>query len=410
MISAAGRARLIIELVRSRFVEFGWLLPALFPLAMVGGRGLFNTTFYLYICWAALALPGLRLPLPRALAAALALLLAAYLPSVLVAVDPARALKLWLTVLLYVSVAPITLAMLNRHPDKLDELLKLLGLGAVATLLACYADLAKSLLLLDNFVARLDLRAVELSFYLPFLLAWLSAHAPARWRKAAGTAALVALSVFVVVSAERGALVGLLAALAGLGLLVLRLRPAYVLAAILAVLALAFALNGEALLRGLAGGIDQAVQLDAFSSGRLTLWWQALQHPPANPWLGVGMGNVENNTAVITLNGHAVRHLHNLWLDAWYETGLLGLAALVGLFALGIAQAIRVWRRLDAAARPTAGLFMAAALALIAQTQFSLSYMSREFNIYTLLCLAVLMHLGARDRPPAASASPDRKS
>ncbi|MFN3986155.1 MAG: O-antigen ligase family protein [Rhodocyclaceae bacterium] len=386
------------------FVSHGWLLPAFFPLALLGGRGAFNSLFFLYLLWAALAAPLWRHAwrtqgAERGLPLVLGGLFLAYLPSACLALEPLRALEIWLRTLLYASVAPITLAVLAQAPGKLQDLLRALGIGAGAALLGCYADLAKTEWLHDAYVARLELRAVDLPFCLPFLLGWLALSRPPAWRRAAIVAALAAVASFVVISDERGSLVGLLAALAGLGLLVMRAHPGRVVAAIAIVVAVAMALNGPALLRGLTTEGALFTQLDAFSSWRLSLWLQALQNPPDNLWLGVGMGNVEHYATVVTLNDHPVRHLHNLWLDAWYETGLLGLAALLATLTYAFAQAARAWRRLADAERVRAGLFLTAAIAVIAQTQFSISYASREFNIYVFLCLAAVLHLGRQAKP-----------
>ncbi len=386
----------VINKIQSSFINFGWLMPAFFPLAMIGGRGLFNSAFYFYVLWALLTAPLLRHKCSRSFTVAVGLLLAAYLPSIIFAVDPARTLKIWITVLLFSSVAPITLVVLSLHPEKLDDLMRALGLAALAAVAACYADLAGLGLFADSFVPRLDLRAVDLPFYLPFLLAWLGSTLRPNWKRPAIAGALIALSAFVVISDERGSLIGLVAALLVMGALVFDLSPARLIAAVLACIAFALLLNGDGILRGLSGEGDWLTRLDAFSSWRITLWSQALENPPTNIWFGVGMGNTEHYPDVITIKGHVVRHLHNLWLDAWYETGLLGLTALVGLILTGFARIARAWRELDTKSRQIAGLVLTAAIALIAQAQFSISYASREFNIYFLLCLALLFHLEAR--------------
>jgi len=78
--------------------------------------------------------------------------------------------------------------------------------------------------------------------------------------------------------------------------------------------------------------------LDTFSSGRMRLWRGAVEHPPANPWIGVGLRNVENHREVF--GALTVQHLHNIFLDVWYDTGLLGLAALLGLLGYLCARAL----------------------------------------------------------------------
>lgn len=391
-----------------RFLAAGWLLPAFFPLAMTLGRGAINSLLALYVVWALLALPGLRVRGQRVFLWLLAALLASYLPGFALAQDPARAAKLWGLVLAYTSIAPITLAVLERHPERLDDLLRMLGIGGLAALTASYVDWGLLLLRPQPLVPRLDLRAVDLAFCLPFLAAWLWAALetrPRAQRVAAAVGATALVAVFIVASEERGALIGLLTAVATMGLLRLRLGLTRVALLAITLLGFALALNGDALLRGLRNDGALFAVLDDFSSLRLTLWSQALANPPEVQWIGVGMGNTQFYPAVVDLGEIRVRHLHNLWLDAWYETGWVGLTMLVTTLAYVFVQVARHWTRLSPATRRHASLFATAALAVLAQTQFSISYASREFGLYVFLCAAVLLHL-CRAGAPGARGTP----
>lgn len=393
-----------------RFTHSGWLMPAYFPLALIVGRGVFNSALALYILWALIAAPALRQNGQRTFLMLLLGLLAGYLASVTVALDPARTLKLWATVVLYLSIAPITLSMLAMHPDKLAHLQRALGIGAVMALVVAYIDLAVIRLTSEHFIPRLDLRAVDLAFCLPFMLAWLWRALDGAWRLVGVGIALLALVGFVVLSDERGSLMGVLTACTLMGLLVLRLKAWQVLVVMGGLLGFAFMANGDALLRGLSGGNELFGQLDALSSSRLTLWSQALSNPPANLLFGVGMGNAQYYPGVMNLGEITVRHLHNLWLDAWYETGLLGLGLLISLIAFVFARTATTWRRMTHEQQASAGLFLTAALAVIAQTQFSISYASREFGLYVFLCFSVLLHLARqteRNEPRATTAGID---
>jgi teichuronic acid biosynthesis protein TuaE len=166
---------------------------------------------------------------------------------------------------------------------------------------------------------------------------------------------------------------------------------------------LAVALNGEALLRNLSKGEDRFSQLDAFSSGRLTLWTQAILNPPDNWLIGAGMGNARHHMEAVSIHGNLVKHLHNIWLDAWYETGALGLAMLVGLLLYVFSTTARHWKAITGQDRLGAALFLTGALTILAETQFSISYASREFGIYAFTCFAALLHLARR-----AASSPTR--
>lgn len=401
--------------LHAHFLRCGWLVPALFPLALAGGRAGFNILFYGYIVWALLGVkaprkvaPTASPPMPAGPIVLLLACLAAYLPGISQAIDAGAALKSWGTLVLYASVLPLTLHVLNSAPDKLETLMRALGIGALATLVLSYAELAVMLLSKDHFIARLDMRAVDLPFCLPFLLGWLGQLPYAQTtRRLAQLAAIVAVCAYVVLSDERGSVIGLLVVLLALLVMVRRLPVLKGLLAVALCCTLALWLNGAALLRGLSDPSSSLFeQLNAFSSWRLTLWLQALALPPPHPWIGVGMANAQHYPIVALPIGLEVRHLHNVWLDAWYETGWLGLAALLTTLA---GAAMAVWRCLqlpDGRARTCAALAASAALAIVAQAQFSISYASREFNLYCLLALAIVLHLKGRSAEPAPAATP----
>ena len=300
----------------------------------------------------------------------------------------------------FASTGLITLAILHRDPDKLNTLIKALGLGGLLLLAVSYVELARLLVSKDHLVPRLDLRAVDLAFCAPFVIAWILGHQadrglqpPAAYKYGLAAATLALFGLYIALSEERGSVVGFLVALAGLGIFVLRLRPPHLVLLMLLALTGAAVINGEALLRGLSTDADWFTRLDTFSSWRLTLWQQALQHPPEHILIGVGMGQAQFYPEVVGLNDISVRHLHNLWLDAWFETGFAGLGALLLLLGYGGYRGLRGWRQLAPDQAFQIGLFITAALAVTAQAQFSISYASREFGIQVFLCLAAILHL-----------------
>jgi O-antigen ligase len=388
--------------IRNRFLQYGWLAPATFPLTMIGGRGLFHTIFFLYVLWALASARKLRIENHRTYLLLFLLLMASYAISIPFATDVTRALKSWGTLLLFSGSTLVTLAMLQQQPDNLRRLLSALGVFGLIAVFAAYADLGHILLFEDEFMPRLQLKAVSLTFYLPFLLAWLWLAIDVRGRRLAAIAlAITAITGYVILSEERSAFVGLICALACLGILVLRARVYLTLAFVAGVVMLAVTLNGEALLRGLSGGQDSFAHLDAFSSGRLTLWSQAIQYPPDNWLIGAGMNNARYHVEAVSIDGYLVKHLHNIWLDTWYETGALGLAMLVGLLIYIFSTTARRWKAITGQDRLGAALFLTGALTILAEAQFSISYASREFSIYAFTCFAALLHLArsAASRP-----------
>lgn len=102
-----------------------------------------------------------------------------------------------------------------------------------------------------------------------------------------------------------------------------------------------------------------------------------------------------------------VKHLHNFLMDAWYETGLLGVGVLVLLIGLVFARLGCAWRRLSAEDRQRAGVLLAAALAIITAGLLSFGYTSRYFACYGFACLGGLSYFAMS--PAAADKSLDRR-
>ena len=381
------------------FLAWGWLLPAYLPLAMLIGRGMFHTLLAGYFFWSICAWPQLRLREQRLFVALLALLALAYLASVPLAAHPALAFKIWATTCVFLAVGLITLGTLERCPAELPRLLRTLATAALLTVLASYLEWGVLAATREQLVHRLALRAVDLPLLLPFLaagaLAWGRRHQLAdAWML---TASCGAVALFVIVADERSVMFGLLVALGGLGVLHAGWRRGVLMAgALIVVLLSANALKPDS---PTPGDPFSFAALDHLLSLRLTLWSQALVHPPANAWLGVGMGHAQYALDVMNLNGQlTVRHLHNVWLDAWFETGWIGLTALVSLLAASVLRVTHAWPRLDNTQRRQLALFLIATLAVGMQSQFSISYSSREFCIYGLGCVAVLWHLAGQAR------------
>ena len=100
------------------------------------------------------------------------------------------------------------------------------------------------------------------------------------------------------------------------------------------------------------------------------------------------------------------KHLHNFLMDAWYETGLLGVGALLALIGSVLARLSGNWRNLSPEDRQRAGILLSALMAIIAAALFSFGYTSRYFALYGFVCLGGLSYFAAIRA--AADRSPDR--
>lgn len=383
------------------FFHWGWLLPALLPFSQLGGRGLFNTLVYLYALWGLASCYQRQVRLERTVLIPYLLLLSAFLLSIPGALDTAEALHTWLTFALQSAVLLLTLAALGADADSPQRLLNAMALGAALTLGTVYLILPYHLFAFSGqpFAPEYQLREDNLPFLLPFILGWLWQRRAHRWCYAAMVAVTALALGYVVLAQGRAALLGMVVSLALFSALTWQWRWRRILGMAGLVLALGIALNIQPFLKM---QLDPTRPLDAFTAGRSALWRQALADPPAQPLVGVGLGNVAQHQAMLRfqLGGDfkQVKHLHNFLLDAWYETGLLGLGALLGMLGSVLVRLLRVWRELSAIQRQQAGIWLAAAAALLSAGLLSFSYTSRQLACYLFLCLGALSHLCSRPK------------
>ncbi|MCA1924763.1 MAG: O-antigen ligase family protein [Thiobacillus sp.] len=377
------------------FLRWGWLLPAFFPLAQILGRGVFNSLSGLYFLWALLALPGLRAGLGSAgrepFFILYALLLVIWSVSLTVAADPAKGMETLARYLQYSLAGLFTFLALRQVADGPVRLLRMLSLGALLSIAVLYVQLPY-FYWATEFDPTQQLREDNLPWLLPFVLAALGLSKQPRWL-AAGT--ILIFAFYIMVSQGRAALAGLIAGLALFGALAYGIRKRY-LAGIAVAGLVTGALLSERFFRGLTGFRLDFATLDRFSSGRATIWMQALTSPPDNPWLGVGLGNVTSHWQVLQIGHFAVKHLHNFVFDAWFETGYLGLLALSALFGAGYAAIIRAWTHLTTPHRQIAAAAIAASVAILVAGLFSYSYTSRQFALYLYVLFALMLDLARR--------------
>ncbi|MEI2742987.1 MAG: O-antigen ligase family protein [Candidatus Competibacter sp.] len=382
--------------VESAFFQHGWLLPALLPLAELGGRGLYNTLVSLYGVWGLLGLWSRRQRLDPAVTLFYLLVLGVFLAGIPGAMSAGESMRLWPGFLASSLSLLLVQAALWESPDALDRLLRAVALVGVSVLIGLYGLAMYYRLEFSgrSFDPVLQLQEDNLPFLLPFLLAWIWWRDGDVRRRYGGMAAAVAIVLaYVALSEGRAALLGLLVGLIVFGKLVLGWRWRWIAALAAAVLAAAIVLNPEPFRKM---NLDPARPLDAFTAGRTALWRQALAHPPQRPWLGVGLGNGHRAAEILSfeLNGQKIQvhHLHNFLLEAWYETGILGVGALLGLIGAVFGRLARQWERLSLQDRQRAGVLLAAASGIMGSALLSFSYTSRHFA-YLFLCLGALSYL-----------------
>jgi O-antigen ligase len=307
---------------------------------------------------------------------------------------------------------------LRESPMNPDRLLDGMAVFGALTLAGLYLLLPWYLLGLSGqpFDHETQLREDNLPFLTPFLLAWLWRRGPLRWRYITMVSVVALVMGYVALAEGRAALLGLIAALMVFSSLILGWRLRWTALLVLLVLSIAIAVNTRPFLKM---ELDPEQPLDAFTAGRTALWRQALAHPPPRPWLGIGMGNgayagEEVLSFELDSHNHQVKHLHNFVLDAWYETGLLGVSLLFALGSMVFVRLIRIWRFLSVQDRQRAGVWLAAAAALLTAGLLSFSYTSRQLACYLFIACGALTALSCprldEATPPAVvDTDPDKR-
>lgn len=384
-------------------------MPAVLPLTQLGGRALFNSVAGLYALWGLLGLWSRRDRLDRTTTLLYLTLLGVFLLGIPGAIDPAEALRSWGAFLmqsLSLLLMQVALRESPGHPDRLLDAMALFGGITLAglVLLLPYYGLGWSG---QPFDPSSQLQEDNLPFLLPFMLGWIWRQGDGRWRYGAMVGITAVALGYVVLSEGRAALLGLIAGLATFCWVALgwRLRWSALLAAM--VLVIGIIANTAPFHKS---ELDLNHPLDAFTAGRTILWRQAIQHPPERAWLGMGIGNGSYAREVLSfdLGGDRVqvKHLHNFLMDAWYETGLLGLGALLILIGAVFGRLVLSWRRLSAEDRQRAGVLLAATLAILTAGLLSFGYTSRYFACYGFACLGGLSYFAML--PATVDTGPDR--
>ncbi|MGH8525329.1 MAG: O-antigen ligase family protein, partial [Gammaproteobacteria bacterium] len=338
-----------------------------------------------------------------AIVALYGILIVAFLLGVPGAAEPDSGFKQWCTFLAYSSGVFFILASLQRVPNGIERLITGFGVSGLIVLATLY-------LLLFVHVGDEDFRPNRhmlednLPFLTPFILYYLHDHGPKR--PAVPVLALLAAIIgYILLSRGRSALLGLVVALGCYGALVLRWRTRTLVAVTSIIISVLVASYGNQFLRGAWSRQAVIEAVDDFTSYRSTLWRQALAAPPDNPFVGVGMGNTSRNRSLMSMKirqstvvAHA-KHFHNFLLDAWYETGIIGLMSLLAWLGLMLRRGVRAWRSAAGLAQQHAGLFLAASMSILTSALFSFSYRSKPFSLYLFIFLAALAFLDQSRRP-----------
>ena len=374
----------MLRRVREQFFQVGWMLPALVPTASSLGRALGNMVFFVYLLWALLALRprDLRL-LPPPVVWLHSLVVILFLLGVGIAPESGEALHTWFRWTTYSLVLPVTLAVLTQRPLDAARLLHWLGIAALVALANFILQLFAAWWQGLNIAGTVN--GMVMAYLLPFLIVWLGDRfGGAAARRIQIAAATTAFAGLLIADSSTELLV------AGGGMLMLaafRSRYGLRLLWVLVLLVPMVMLVELVPKLGQTQGLDMLALFDVWSSHRVTLWLGAFQSPPPNLWLGVGMGNARYFDPVADVE---VKHFHNFLIDAWYETGILGLIALLALLGYLLVSVVRRLRAAPRSLVDSASPWIASVLAVLIASMLDNSYGSISFCFLMFFELAVL--------------------
>lgn len=380
--------------LQKAFFSWGWLTPAVLPIAQVLGRAVFSILIVLYFLWGTLSLYGQQQKIERSVLGLFSALLLAFLMSVPGAEDLARAWHKWLKFLVYSMCFMFTLVALQQEEGNFERLCRAFALAGVGLLAVLYLHLGYVLWTSAEFIPAQQLKEDDLPFLLPFLLYGLLRVEKREYHAVLGGILLLSALFYVVLSEGRTALLALLVALILYGVLVMRwhlgkvLLSAILTATVLVTVASTTFTHVESAANG---GETWIETLDRVSSGRTVLWRQAFIYPPESVVTGAGMGNARYAEKALTLDeGEQVRHFHNLFIDAWYETGLFGLVAMMAWLVFVLARAWSDWQNSAAEDRDQLGLLLSSSFAILTAAQLGPSYASSLVSVYLMVLFAAL--------------------
>lgn len=386
--------------IRTSFYTWGWLLVTVLPLAQVVGRAAFTIVGLIYLVWAAIGLRWGHVRIDRNILILYAILIATFLLSIVFVSNRQSGFEAWINFVLYSSVSIVIAARAGVEGFDCERFIKCLGFVGIATVILVWVMYGLQYRQ-EGFMPQRQMREDNLPLLMPFVLYTLVASH--RRKSFWGTAGVVLGAVFayIVISRGRAALFGLIVALAVYAVMVLGARLRWTLVAAFLMVTAAVIVSGKGFIRGAHNEKSVIAMIDKASSYRTAIWRQAIESPPENLWLGVGIGNA-GNIPVYRLDNRyvaTVRHLHNFILDCWYQTGFIGLLALTAWLGYLFRSAVRGWRDSECFVSGQIGTLLSGSAAIVGAALLSFSFDSKQFACYLFIFLCVAAHVGQQAKP-----------
>ncbi|MDP1658182.1 MAG: O-antigen ligase family protein [Methylotenera sp.] len=381
------------------FQQNGWYLLMFLPLLDLAGRAVFNIVFYVFAL-TALMTATVSWRLPKVQMVLFVALHVSILLSLLFTHNIATLYQPWLKYTAEMSAFFILLYYLRNKVASTQHIFNWLGgVGALTIVVALTIMLIQWVR--EPNIAFLVGRVNKdvLPWLIPFAIPWIYQQAKPQYRWMA-VLGLIAMTLFIGIGTQgRTTILATILATSVLFVMYFRIKFWQVALALLLVVG-SIATVMPKVMRG-ALDVPSAQILDRLTSGRAVLWRQAIQHPPENPWVGIGFGNKEGKAVVTYIGEEKVKHLHNLFMDCWYEIGYLGLSIFILWLGYHCILLLRIRRSGTDIEQKQAAILCASIVAMVVEGMFAVSMNSRMFAVYLCLVFALATHLATRQNPKA---------
>jgi O-antigen ligase len=290
------------------------------------------------------------------------------------------------------SVFPITWMVLEKQGEiAAQRLVKWVALLGIAMVVVAYGQLFY-LLQQPDFTPIQQLKEDSMPYLLPFILLFINrlTNTKLRWLGIITASSVILFYIFL--SEGRAAQLAAVFALFLFFVIALNVRWYAALLTCMACMLAVILGNLETFVQ--LSGSEQGIYdvMNQFTSYRWELWDNALTHAPGWNLIGYGMGNIRYIDQIVTFaSGSKVAHVHNFILDLWLETGWFGLIAFLLFITSIISAAVNRFATLQFEKRMIVGAALAGSGAILLAGLFSFSYNSKQFGVYLMLCLALLL-------------------
>ncbi|MCW8889093.1 MAG: O-antigen ligase family protein [Sedimenticola sp.] len=363
------------------FHRHALLLPVIVMASYYIGRGLGDTLQLFYLLCGLYALKYMDLRPYRLPVILLVLLLSLFLISVFYPDFSARSLKYWMLYGLSGMVMVFTLGASVLAISEVDRRV-LIGVS-IALLLGVAIDLGYFFFVFNDFHPATQVNGMILATLAP-LIFFYAGEKPGSTVTVYSLFYIFSLAVLLVSDSRTELLMLLIGAAFYLTFFKKKLFVLFVIIPVIllvAIIADGYFFSSQLLT------IDGSMYqwLDQLSSKRLSIWAEAIAHPPENYLTGTGM-----KRSIEFLNlGHA-KHLHNMFIEIWYETGLLSLLVYIALLVSLLAGLRRAYQQLEGFERRIYAIFLATGSAALISGILDKSYLHPLTRYYMLFCFSVL--------------------